>query len=80
MSLRLSYLELPKAVQEKYNCLVSKGNRNGKVLVNTPLQVGKALLANTKGSCRQESNVELTYCKFSYKFSSGLSHPFTPKI
>ena len=55
----ISYLELPKAVHEKYSCLVSKGNRNGNVLVNTPLQVGRALLANTNGSCRRERNEEL---------------------
>ena len=44
------YRELPKAVQEKYSCLVSKGNKNGYMLVKTSLHVGRALLANTNGS------------------------------
>ena len=45
-----SYLDAPKAVQVKYNCLVSKGKRKGHHLVSVSHQSGQELLARTSGS------------------------------
>lgn len=45
------YLEAPNAVQLKYNCLVSNGNRNGHEWLSSSHQAGSAPELRTKGSC-----------------------------